>query len=585
VGARCRTERGFVVHSDGRRLGYGELAEAAARLGVPAEPRLKTAAERHLVGTPTPRLDAPRIVAGAAGYGIDVRRPGMLVASLERPPTLGARPVRVDAAAARAVSGVRDVFVTGQAVAVVADGTYAALKGRSALAIDWEPGPNAGFGSEAHWGRLEEGARQPGVVTRREGTMPTPSARARVLTARYHYPFAAHAPVEPMNCVAHVHDGRCDLWAPTQAPGHVQKVVAERLGLAPDQVHVEVTLLGGGFGRRLGVDYALEAAEVARRVAAPVQVLWTRVDDMRHGHFQAASVHDMWGVVEDGRGVAWRHKKVSSPHNLDGPPGAEALADPVAFYQDVSWGAYDVPYAFPAIETAYVPVDAPVPIGPWRAVFSPPSTFARECFMDELAGAAGQDPLAFRLAMLAGPDVVAAGSLRIDRRRLRRVLELVAEKSGWGGPAPAGRFRGLACNVYDGQTHVAYVVEVSAPRPAPPGRLPVTVHRVVCALDCGVIVNPLGVAQQVESGVVWSLSNLLGEITFAGGRVVESSYRDFHVLRMSDTPIVETHLVPSHGDQPYGVGEPTVPPLAPAVANAVFAATGQRVRRLPLRLA
>jgi isoquinoline 1-oxidoreductase beta subunit len=247
---------------------------------------------------------------------------------------------------------------------------------------------------------------------------------------------------------------------------------------------------------------------------------------------------------------------------------------------------YDVPYAFPSIETSYVKVDVPVRLGPWRAVFSPSSTFARECFIDELAEAAGADPLAFRLSLLEGPDVVEAGDLKIDRRRLRRVLALVADKAGWGTPLPAGRFRGIACNVYDGTTHVAYAVEVSLPLASGGvgGDLPFRVHRVVCALDCGLIVNPLGIAQQVDSGVAWALSNMKSEITFRDGRASETSYDEFPVLAMAEAPLVETHLVPSHGDAPFGIGEPTVPPLAPAVANALYAATGKRIRRLPVRL-
>ncbi|HKA88097.1 MAG TPA: molybdopterin cofactor-binding domain-containing protein, partial [Haliangiales bacterium] len=387
---------------------------------------------------------------------------------------------------------------------------------------------------------------------------------------------------EPMSCVAHVTDGRCEVWAPTQGPNDLQAEVARLLGLAPAAVRVNVTFMGGGFGRRLGVDFAREAAEVSRRVRAPVQVTWTRSDDMRDGHFQAASIHDLWGIVDGGRGVAWKHRKISSPHNLSGPPSAEDLKDPVAYFQGLSWGVYDVPYAFPAIETSYVRVDAPVRIGPWRAVFSPSSTFARECFLDEMAGVAGVDPLAFRLAMLAGgPDVVRAGSLEIDRRRLRRVLELAADKSGWGAPLPPGRFRGLACNVYDGATHVAYVAEVSARADVAPDRLPFVVHRVTAAIDCGVIVNPLGIAAQVEGGVAWGLSNMMAEITFRDGRAEQGSYADFPIVALGEMPAVELHLVPSHGDQPFGMGEPTVPPLAPAVANAFFAATGRRIRRLP----
>jgi isoquinoline 1-oxidoreductase beta subunit len=346
--------------------------------------------------------------------------------------------------------------------------------------------------------------------------------------------------------------------------------------------------MGGGFGRRLNADFGVEAAELSRAIEAPVQILWTRADDMKHGHFQAASLHQMSGAVENGRGIAWRHKKISSPHNLSGPPSAEDMKDPVAFYQDSSWGVYDIPYAFDDVQTSYVPVDLPIWIGPWRSVYSPGSTFARECFVDELAHAAGKDPLEFRLSLLprdvaatggdqgapgTPADIVKAGSLNIDRRRLRRVLQLVAEKSGWGKPLPAGRGRGIAANVYDGDTHVAYVVEVS---------MPFKVHRVVCAIDCGVVINPLGIEQQVESGVIWSLSNMKGEITFNGGVAEQSNFVDFDVLRMSECPKIETHIVPSHGEQPFGIGEPTVPPLAPAVANAIFAASGKRIRKLPV---
>jgi isoquinoline 1-oxidoreductase subunit beta len=247
------------------------------------------------------------------------------------------------------------------------------------------------------------------------------------------------------------------------------------------------------------------------------------------------------------------------------------------------WGAYDIPYAFPAIETSYVRVDVPYRIGPWRAVYSPPSTFARECFVDELAHAAAADPLEFRLSLLRGVDeTVKAGGLTIDRGRLRHVLEVVRERSGWGTPLPAGRGRGVACNVYDGETHVAYVAEVSLPQQRREGYLPFVVHRVTCAVDCGVVINPLGVEQQIESGVIWALSNMKGEITFKDGRVEQGTYRDFPVVRMSETPVIETHIVASHGEQPFGMGEPPVPPLIPAVLNALFAATGRRIRKLPV---
>ena len=576
----CASRDGAVATVDGKhRLSYGELVAQAARMPVPKQPRVKALDELRIVGRDMKRLDAPTIVRGAAVYGLDVRIPGMRVASIERPPQRGRKLGRVDDAAARAVSGVRDVVAIGDTIAVVAADTWSAMKGREALKIDWLPAAEPGFGSAAHALRLEAAAAQPGFVTRSEGP---PPADGTVVAARYVYPFAVHAAIEPTSCVAHVHGGRCEVWMSTQDPNEVQDVLARALGLSPRAVTVHVTLLGGGFGRRFDAGDALEAGLLSARIKAPVQVVWTRADDMRHGYYQAASVHEMWGVVARGRGLAWKHKKISSPHNLSGGPSPDELKDPATFYRDRSWGVYDIPYAFPSIETAYVPVPVPVRIGPWRAVFSPPSTFARECFIDELAHAAGADPLAFRLSLLEGPDVVQAGSLKIDRRRLRRVLELVAEKSSWGKPLPAGRFRGLACNVYDGETHVAYVVEVSADGGG--GGLPFRVHRVVCALDCGLIVNPLGIAQQVDSGVAWALSNMKAEITFRDGQAVETSYDEFPVLTMAEAPLVETHLVPSHGAKPFGIGEPTVPPLPPAVANALFAATGKRIRRLPVRL-
>ena len=356
-------------------------------------------------------------------------------------------------------------------------------------------------------------------------------AAARTIYATYFYPFYAHAPVETMNCVADVREDRCVIWAPTQAPNSLQEEVAKFLGTTPEKVEVNVTLMGGGFGRRLAVDYALEAAEISRAVKAPVQVLWTRADDTRNGHFQAASAHRLSaGLDSTDALVAWRHTKAGSPHNLKLPDPA-AVRD-AGFYQDLSWGVYDVPYAIPSIETAYVTVDSPVPHGPWRAVFAPSSVFAREAFLDEVAHVRGADPLAYRLELLKGPDTVKAGSLTIDRPRLRRVLEVVREKSGWGAPLAARHGRGVACNIYDGETHVAYVVEVAVDNAGK-----VRVERVVAAVDCGLVVNPTGVEQQVEGGIIWGISSaLLGEITFRAGAAQQATYADYGVARMRDTP-------------------------------------------------
>lgn len=573
-----RAQRGFVVHaSSGRRAAYGELATAAAALLLPQDPPLKKISDLTIVGKATRRTDGPAIVTGKAKYGLDIRVPGMRYATIVRPSVLGGTVKSFDATRAKAVKGVRDVVKITAGVAIVADNSWAAMKARDVLEVELDAGANAAFSSELHVQRMEEAARHGGFTTRRDGE--PPASIARRIEATYHYPWYAHAPVEPMNTVADVRDTSCEIWSPTQAPNDVQNRVAGLLGLAPEAVTVHVTLMGGGFGRRLGWDYAIEAAEVSKAIGGgPVQVLWTRADDMKHGFFQAASQHRMSaGFDAEGKLVAWSHKKISSPHNARRKPTAEQLQDPL-FFRGNSWGVYDVPYDIPFIETSYVPVPTPVPIGPWRAVFSPSSTFARESFFDELAEASGADPIQFRLDHLGGAEKLTAGDLTIDRPRLRRVLEVLRAKSDWGKPLPAGRGRGMAANVYDGDTHTAYAAEVTVAG----GKVAVT--RVVCVLDCGLIVNPEGVASQVESGVIWSLSSALkGEITFRNGQAEQSNFHDFDVLRIDETPKIEIHLIPSHGDVPYGIGEPTVPAMIPALANAIYAATRKRIRKLPIR--
>jgi isoquinoline 1-oxidoreductase subunit beta len=580
--SECRAIDSAVVHQGtNRRVDYGALVQAAAKLPVPANPQLKTAADFRLIGRSTPRIDGPDIVTGKAHYGIDVRVPKMLHASVERSPWLGAKPLQWSEDKARAVRGVRAVVPISSGIAVIADSTWSALKGRAALATKWSDQPADGFDSVAHRTRLEKACQEHGVVTRKEVGKEHIDQTGRTMEATYFYPFYAHAPVETMNCTAAVVGDRCTIWAPTQAPNKLQEEAAELLGIPSANVEVHVTLIGGGFGRRLGIDYALEAAEISRAVKAPVQVLWTRPDDMQHGHFQGASAHRLSATLDvRGNLIKWHHTKAGSPHNIDKPDKPEVTKD-AAYYQDLSWGVYDIPYAIPSIETSYVAVDIPVRHGPWRSVFAPSSVFARESFIDEIATATGADPLAYRLKLLEGSDMVKAGSLNIDRRRLRKVLEVVGEKSDWRHPMPKGGGRGVACNVYDGETHVAYVVEVSVN-----SKGDVRVQRVTAAIDCGLIVNPTGVEQQVESGVLWGLSSALaGEITFRNGQVQQSTFADYAVARMRDTPVIEVHLVRSDKMQPYGVGEPPVPPIVPAITNAIFAATGIRLRSLPIRAA
>lgn len=576
--ASLRTERGFVIHDASKqRLSYGELTAAAAALPIPADVPLKQMSDFRIIGKATKRTDGCDIVSGKARYGIDVRVPRLRYATIVRPPLLGGSVKSFDATRAKKIKGVSAVVQVSAGVAIVADNTWSALKAREVLDVVFEAGPNATFSSAVHARKMHDAATQDGFSTRKDGTGAAPVVKR--MESAYQYPFYAHATLETMNTTADVRGDQCEVWSPTQAPNDVRNRTATLLGIPPENVNVHVTLMGGGFGRRLGWDYALEAAEVSKAVGGgPVQVLWTRADDMKHGYFQAASLHQMSaGFDADGKLVSWAHKKVSSPHNARRKPTAEQMQDPT-FFRGNSWGVYDVPYAIPFIETSYVPVDTPVPIGPWRAVFSPSSTFARESFFDELAEAAHADPIQFRLDHLGGSEKLTAGELTIERPRLRRVLEVLRAKSDWGKPLPKGSGRGMACNVYDGDTHVAYTAEVTVRD----GK--VRVNRVVCVLDCGLIVNPAGIESQIEGGVIWSLSSALkSEITFSEGAAEQSSFRDFQVLRIDETPKIEVHLIPSHGDRPFGVGEPTVPPMVPAVVNAIYAATGKRIRKLPIR--
>jgi CO/xanthine dehydrogenase Mo-binding subunit len=399
--AACSSEAGAIHHAISRRkLDFGQLVAEAAKLPLPAAPQLKNAKDFRLIGQRTSRLDARDIVSGATKYGIDTRVPGMLYASIERPPALEATPREWNEKAARSVRGVRAIVRMKNGVAVVGESTWAAMKGRAALAVDWDETKAVRFDSDQHREKMENASREPGIVLRSEKPTSATGSVARALDATYFYPFSAHAPLETMNCVAAVRPNECEIWAPTQAPNSLHEDAAEMLGLPLAKVKVHVTTIGGGFGRRLANDYALEAIEVSRAVKAPVQVLWTRPDDTRHGHFQAASVHRLSaGFEAGGKLVRWRHTKAGSLHNLGGVEKPPTPND-TTFYQGYAWGVYDLPYAIPDLEMAYVPVDLPVAHGPWRAVFAPGSVFARESFIDELAHARSADPLAYRLDLL-----------------------------------------------------------------------------------------------------------------------------------------------------------------------------------------
>ena len=554
--SECRAERGRVLHAaSSRSLGYGELAEAAAALPVPAQPRLKDPSEFRLIGTRVPPVDARAKASGRAVFGADVRVPGMLFATVVRPPVFGSRVGSFDATRARAVQGVRDVVQISSGLAVVATSTWAALKGARALDVTWE-GETFAMSTADVFRELARLADQPGAVALDRGdTEGALAAGARRVEATYEAPYLAHATMEPMNCTADARADRCEVWAPTQNPQAVQSVAARLARVPVEAVTVHVTYLGCGWGRRSSTDFVQDAVETSLRVGAPVQLQWTREEDMRHDFYRPAAHVRMAGAVSaDGRVTALR-ARVAAQAITGITSGVDSQA--------VS-GLSGSSYGIPNVHVEHCLARLAVPVGFWRSVGPSQNTFFVESFVDELAHAAGQDPVAFRLAMLAGNP------------RLRRVLELAAERSGWGRALPAGRARGVAL-VEDRGGRVAEVAEVSLDG----GR--VRVHRVTCVADCGRVIHPGIVEGQLSGSVVGGLTAALyGEITLERGRVAQSNFHDYPMLRMAETPAIDVHLVPSE-EAPGGVGEPGLPPVAPAVANALFALTGKRVRRLPIR--
>ncbi|HVP39471.1 MAG TPA: xanthine dehydrogenase family protein molybdopterin-binding subunit [Candidatus Saccharimonadales bacterium] len=562
-GSACRAENGQVLHpASGRQLGYGELAERASRLPVPKEVTLKPRPDCRLLGRRVARLDTPGKVDGSAEFGLDVHVPGMLYAAVARCPVIGGQAASFEAAQAKAVPGVRHVVRAGSGVAVVADSTWAAFQGREALAVTWDEGANANLSSAGIRAALKELADRPAPVGRHQGDAAAALARAaKRVEAVYELPYLAHATMEPMNCVADVRADRCEVWAPTQWPSGILQAAQQITGLPASAIRVHITLLGGGFGRRAHTDFAVQALLISKAVGAPVQVVWSREDDIQHDLFRPVSTHRLEGGLDAaGRVVAWSHR-IAAPsisYQMD-PNSLNAGVDPDVI--ESSEHAYDIPDL--QLEFALSKID--VPVWYWRSVYNTQTAFANECFVDELAHAAGADPFEFRRRMLAKAP------------RVKGALELAAQQAGWGQPLPPGHGRGIAVHSCFG-SHVAEVVEASVDA----GK--VRVHRVVCAVDCGWIVHPDIIETQMQSGVTYGLSAALrGEITLDRGRVQQSNFQDYEVLSLSETPAAEVHIVPSQ-EAPGGVGEPGLPPAAPALANAIFAATGKRVRSLPVRL-
>ena len=558
------TEPGVVVHKgSGRRLTYGQLVDKAAQLPVPQNPTLKTRAELRYIGKEVARRDTPMKVNGSGIYGMDVRVPGMLVASIERCPVFGGKVTAFDAGATKKIPGVRHVVQVSNGVAVVADTFWIALQGRRALKVTYDEGPMAQVSSARIDREYAEAAKQPGQEARNDGDAEAALARGtKKVEAVYQVPFLEHACMEPMNATAHVRADACEIWAPTQNPGGAQATGARLTGLPASKVTVHTTLLGGGFGRRGELDFIVDAVETAKAVGAPVKVMWTREDDIQHGFYRPAT-YNVFRAALDQRGMpeAW-WSRVVGPGILVQKGRAQAGAiDPAAME-----GVRNFPYTVPNVRVEWVNKDLGVPLGFWRSVGPSQNAFIVESFVDELAHAAGADPLDYRRALLAKSP------------RHRAVLELAAQRAGWGTPPPAGRARGVAVAFSYG-SYAAHVAEVSVNAEGRP-----RVHRIVGAIDCGIAVNPDQVRAQMEGGAIYALTAALhGEITIDGGRVKQSNFNDYPLLRIDESPAIEAYILDSQ-EAPGGLGEPGVPTVAPAVCNAIFALTGKRIRRLPIRV-
>ena len=562
----CHAEKGEVIHAtSGRRLKYGALVDTVAMLPIPDRVVLKAPENFTLIGTSAKRLDTPDKVNGKAQFSIDVMIPGMKIATVAACPVFGGRLVGVDDSNAKRIKGVHQVVLLDNAVAVIADHMWAAKQGLAALDIQWDEGPNATLSSAEIIRQLETALLKPGVIARKDGDVAKAMAGAAMkIEALYQMPFLAHATMEPLSCTVHVRKNGCDVWVGSQVLARAQATAAEVTGLPLEKILVHNQLLGGGFGRRLEVDFITQAVQIAKQVDGPVKVVWTREEDIQHDIYRPYYYDRMVaGLDKSGMPVAWSHRSAgSSIYARWHPPAFKDGLDP-----DVLEGAAEPPppYALPNMLVEYVRQEPPgIPTGFWRGVGPTHNVFVVESFIDELAAAAKKDPVEYRRALLGTSP------------RAKAVLELAAEKAGWGQPLPEGRGRGVSVQFVFG-SYVAQVAEVQVDKNGE-----VRVTRVVCAVDCGVVVNPDTVKAQMEGGIMFGLAAaLFSEITVKNGRVEQSNFNDYRMLRMNEAPAIEVYLVKS-GEAPGGIGEPGTSALAPALTNAIFAATGTRIRKLPV---
>jgi isoquinoline 1-oxidoreductase beta subunit len=563
--AACTTENSMVVHkASGKKLAYGAVADEAAKLPVPASPKLKDAKDYKIVGMPTRRIDSKEKSSGKAEFGIDVRRPAMLHAVVARCAVFGGKVKSFDATKARAVRGVKNVVQVSSGVAVLADNTWSAMQGREALQIEWDEGANANNSSDAIRKLYQTRIGQPGAIARKEGDADaTLGGAVKKVEAVYEVPFLAHATMEPMNCTADVRADGCDIYTPTQFQTFTQMTGAKIVGLKPEQVRVHTTYLGGGFGRRAEQDFVLESVELSKAMGAPVQVTWSREDDIQHDYYRPAVMVKLWaGLDATGKPTAWKTRIVGPSIMSRFFPGSVKNGLDDTATEGIATLKYDVPNFL----VEYLLTEPGVPVGFWRSVGNSHNGYIAECFVEEMARAAGKDSFEFRRGLLSQDP------------RQRGVLELAAEKAGWGKPLPEGHYRGIAV-VESFGSHVAEVAEISIDKKSKSLQM----HRVVAAVDCGRYVNPETIRAQIEGGIIYGLTAALkGEITIANGRVEQANFNDYDMVRINEAPSVEVHIVQSN-DGPGGMGEPGTPPIAPAVCNAIFAATGRPVRRLPIR--
>jgi isoquinoline 1-oxidoreductase beta subunit len=562
----CRAEKGKVINpATGEKLNYGALVDAAAKLPVPDEVTLKDPKDFTLIGTPAKRVDTPDKVNGKAIFGIDVMMPGMKFATVAACPVFGGKLAKVDDSKTMAIKGVRQVVRIDNAVAVVGDHMWAAMQGLAALDIDWDYGPNANVSTASIVQQMAIDSQKQGVVGRKDGDVAKGLEGAKKIEAVYELSFLAHAAMEPMNCTVHVREDGCDIWVGTQVASRAQATAAQVTGLPPEKVQVHNHLIGGGFGRRLDIDGITQAVAIAKQVEGPVRIVWSREEDIQHDVYRPYYYDRLAaGLDAQGMPVAWSHRVTGSSIVARWLP--PAFKDGLDF-DAVEGAAKEMPYAIPNILVDWVRSEPPTGLttGWWRGVGPTHNIFVVESFIDELAAAAKKDPVEYRRALLGkSPRVLGA-------------LNLAAEKAGWGQPLAPGLGRGVSVQFAMG-TYLSQIAEVEVSKDGE-----VSVRRVVCAVDCGMVVNPDTVVAQIEGGIVFGISAALwGEITLKNGRVEQNNFNDYRVLRINETPLIEVHLVKS-SEAPGGIGEPGTIGIAPALANAVFAATGKRIRKLPIK--